>query len=77
MMQLGLTFGTPIISDILLNTLGGVIGALLAHKFVKKISLKTKNILYIIMIILCIAAIIIGIIFTIKRWPEYTSMIRQ
>lgn len=76
-MQLGFCFGTPIISDILLNTLGGVIGALLAHKFIKKIPLKTKNILYIIMITLCIAAIIIGIIFTIKRWPEYTSMIRQ
>lgn len=76
MMQLGFSFGTPIISDILLNTLGGVIGALLAHKFIKKIPLKTKNILYFIMITLCIIAIILGIIFTIKRWPEYVSMVR-
>ena len=76
MMQLGFSFGTPIISDILLNTLGGVIGALLAHKFIRKIPLKTKNILYFIMITLCIIAIILGIIFTIKRWPEYVSMVR-
>lgn len=76
MLQLGLRFGTPIISDIFLNTIGGVIGCLVYRAFEKvKISEKVWCYGYIILIIIFSICVILGVIFTSLKWPEYTYFI--
>lgn len=76
MMQLAFAFGTPIISDILLNVIGGVIGVFLAKLIYKRLNLKWLFVLYIICIVICSVAIILGITFTSIKWPSYISMVR-
>lgn len=73
LMQYLLSFGSGQLGDILMNGLGGIIGAFLYMKLNKKIPLKIQNILYISISGISLVFVILGFIFTCLKWSEYIS----
>lgn len=71
--QLITSFGSPQVGDIITNSLGAIIGAILFIKLDPKVNLKIKNILYLIASISFVCLIILGIVTTSMRWSEYIS----
>lgn len=73
LMQYFLSFGSAQLGDILMNGLGGLIGAFLYIKIDKKIPLKVQNILYISISGISFICVVLGFIFTCLKWSEYIS----
>ena len=72
LLQYSLAFGGLALGDLIFNSIGGLIGALIFVKVNKKFSPLVFNTFYLIVSIICIGCIITGIYFTIQKWPEYT-----
>jgi glycopeptide antibiotics resistance protein len=65
------SFGSPQLGDIITNSTGGILGAFIYIKINKKVNIKIQTILYIIAINVLTILIVLGIVTTIIRWPEY------
>ena len=72
-----LAFGSSQLIDILLNILGGLIGAIIYKCINKHFSLKVQNIILSVIVGICLICIVLGAIFTIKRWPEYMYFLNK
>lgn len=72
-LQYSLGFGGAALGDLIYNTIGAAIGAIVYYFCYKKnIKPIVYNVIYIVSIGLSIICIILGIVFTVKMWPEYT-----
>lgn len=74
-LQYYISFGSSQLFDIVMNFLGGFIGAILYCIFKTKVSYKAENILLFSISVVSFICVVIGFIFTIERWPEYIMMI--
>lgn len=70
-LQYAFRFGGAALGDVIFNLLGGIIGVVLYHFTNKKVKPIIQNIYYIVTIGVSVVCIVLGIIFTAMKWPEY------